>query len=338
MISAFEQSPLAVALLDVDGVMIDANASFIALLGDVSGRRRWLAMVAPEAKSSEESRLGELSRLERAQSEDEVRVHRSGGETLVARVSRWRVPASASSAPQFAIAVRPLGGEDQRARDALSHLGAMAGMVAHEVRNPIAGLVGGLQIIRGALNEASSERDIIGVMIARLRSLDRTIEELLVFARPSSPDLAPAKMRALLSENARVLTLDPERAGINVEIAGEEVEIEADSDLLGCVFLNLMINAAQAMRGRGTIQVVASRARSDRGEDRCRIEVRDSGPGVPKEDRERIFEPFVTTKSKGTGLGLAIARRGVEAHGGTLELTESNVGAVFVVSLPIPSR
>ena len=108
-----------------------------------------------------------------------------------------------------------------------------------------------------------------------------------------------------------------------------------DAEMIQRVFVNLLLNAAQAMEGSGQIEIeVRSAAETSSG---CTIKVRDSGPGVPVAQRDTLFEPFVTTKSSGTGLGLSIARRLVELHGGRLALAdpEDGWGAVFEIELPL---
>jgi PAS domain S-box-containing protein len=214
---------------------------------------------------------------------------------------------------------------------ALARLGEMAAVVAHEVKNPLAGIRGALQVIERRLAAAAPERGIIGEIVARVDTLNEMVRDLLLFARPREPRYTSGALRPLLERTAALLKRDPDLAAVDVHVGGEPVAIEADHELLGTVFLNLMINAAHAMGGRGRIEAAVST-----GAGRCRIEVRDGGPGVPADDRERIFEPFFTTKSRGTGLGLATARRIVELHGGAITVDCPPAGGTIMgVELPL---
>jgi PAS domain S-box-containing protein len=213
----------------------------------------------------------------------------------------------------------------------LARLGEMAAVVAHEVKNPLAGIRGALQVIERRLPEAAPERGIIGEIVARVDTLNEMVRDLLLFARPREPRHSSGALGPLLEQTAALLKRDPDLAAVDVQVSGEPVRIEADHELLGTVFLNLMINAAHAMGGRGRIEAAVST-----GNGRCRIEVRDDGPGVPADVRERIFEPFFTTKSRGTGLGLATARRIVELHGGAMTVAcPPEGGTIMGVELPL---
>jgi signal transduction histidine kinase len=133
---------------------------------------------------------------------------------------------------------------------------------------------------------------------------------------------------ALAHESAGLLAADPALAGTRVTIEGS-AQVLADADMLRRVFTNLVLNAAHAMEGKGHVGVSVDETETD-----VVVRVADDGPGIPADMRERIFEPFVTTKSRGTGLGLPLARRHVEAHGGSLELADTVRGATFVIRLP----
>ena len=129
-----------------------------------------------------------------------------------------------------------------------------------------------------------------------------------------------------------MLRRDPAGIAIEVSLDGPDLTLTADAELIRATVLNLLLNAAQAMGGRG--QIAMTVARRDKA---CVLTVRDSGPGVAPELRERVFEPFFTTKARGGGLGLPIARRTAELHGGTLTL-ECPPGGGTVITLAIPLR
>lgn len=137
------------------------------------------------------------------------------------------------------------------------------------------------------------------------------MQDLLLFARPPQPKPAPLEVWPLIAMTADLLSSDPALSGIRVEIEGSAPPILADPELLKIVFLNLLVNGAHAMQGRGRIRV--SVAASDVS---CRVTFIDGGPGIPADIRDKIFTPFFTTKARGTGLGLPTAKRLVEAHQG----------------------
>jgi PAS domain S-box-containing protein len=218
-----------------------------------------------------------------------------------------------------------------REQAALARLGEMAAVVAHEVKNPLAGIRGALQVISGRMPEASRERAIIGDIVLRLDSLNDIVQDLLVFARPREPKLGAVTIAEVLEETASLLKKDAAHAAVTVRIQGARPTIQADAEQLKTVFLNLLLNAAQASGGGGDVDVtIESRA------DACVVRIADSGPGIPAEIRDRIFEPFFTTKHRGTGLGLPTARRVVERHGGTIAFDcPEGGGTVVTIALPV---
>jgi PAS domain S-box-containing protein len=218
---------------------------------------------------------------------------------------------------------------------ALAHLGEMAAVVAHEVRNPLAGIRGALQIITSRFPSGSTEAGVLGDVIARVDGLNDIVEDLLVFARQRELKRTRVEVRPLLMSVAGWLTQDDTMQAVRVDVEADDTVLDADADQLRIVFSNLLLNAAQATDRRGRIVVHAS---AD-GAGRCAIDVRDAGPGIPADVRARIFDPFFTTKTRGTGLGLPTARRIVEMHGGSIDVECPHDGGTLVrVILPTTPR
>jgi signal transduction histidine kinase len=217
------------------------------------------------------------------------------------------------------------------ARD--ERLQMMLAGIAHEVRNPL----GGLELYAGLLRDALAGQPERLAEVARIERelghLRTVVSEFLEYARRPAPDLAPVAARPLLEE-VRELTEAP--GGVRVVVdAPEGLRVRADAGQLRRALLNLARNAAAAMQGRAGEIVLAASA--DGG--RARIEVRDAGPGVPADLRDKIFTPFFTTREKGTGLGLAFVREIVRDHGGEVTVGEApGGGAAFVVELPEATR
>ena len=216
-------------------------------------------------------------------------------------------------------------------QEALARLGTMAAVVAHEVKNPLAGIGGAIQVLRDRLPARAADREILTEVLGRLKGLNALVQDLLDFARPRAPRFARVALGTALRETAALLAADPAFSGLAVEIEGPDVTLVGDADFLRDVFHNLLLNGAQAAGGKGPLRVTI-----EEGRERCRVTVRDPGPGIPADLADKVFEPFFTTKHRGTGLGLSIARRLVEAHGGTLTLTSvSGSGTAAVVELPV---
>jgi len=213
---------------------------------------------------------------------------------------------------------------------ALARLGQMAAVVAHEVKNPLAGIKGAMQVLMSRRASGDSESAVMRDVVARIDALNELIQDMMMFARPKPPRLAQVNMRHLLDEAVTMLRRDPIGSSLDVQVEGGDGSITADPDLLRATVLNLLLNAAQAMDGRGRIRVTG-----ERRDGTWAIEVRDSGPGIPAAIQQEVLEPFFTTKSRGGGLGLPIAKRVAELHGGSLSLTCPESGGTSVtVTLP----
>jgi two-component system, sporulation sensor kinase A len=222
--------------------------------------------------------------------------------------------------------------ERLRERSALMALGEMAAVVAHEVRNPLAGIRGGVQIIGSMLPERSEGSEFVGDIVARIDSLNAVIEDLLKFARLRDLKLARLDLAELVGDVVRAVQCDPSMRTVDWRISvAEGAVIDGDMDQLRLVLMNLLVNASQAVTGDGLISVSV-----DLEDGNGVVTVTDSGPGIPAEVRERVFEPFFTTKLRGTGLGLPTAKRIVDAHGGRIDLIDApGGGTVARVKLPI---
>jgi PAS domain S-box-containing protein len=229
------------------------------------------------------------------------------------------------------ITERKLAQQQLAEQAALTRLGEMAAVVAHEVRNPLAGIAGVMQVLRGRQPEGAPERQVMTEVLARVDALNRTLEDLLQFARPRPLKLTRVPLDTLLRETVRLFESDERCTGVKVEVPACDAVLRVDVDYLHQALLNLLLNAAQAMKGQGSVRVTV-----DRLDDRVRIQVADRGPGIPQELRPRVFEPFFTTKHRGTGLGLALVRKAVEQHGGEVRFDcPDEGGTVFHISLPL---
>jgi len=224
--------------------------------------------------------------------------------------------------------------EEQLARQAaLAQVGQLAAVVAHEVRNPLAGVKGAIQILMSRRGANDPELSVMRDIVARIDSLSELINDLMLFARPRAPRLHATELRALVSDAITIARRDPAAAQTEITIDGAELTAEVDAEMIRASVLNLLLNAVQAMAGNGRIRVMLRR-RSTFAD----VVVHDSGPGIAEDIRDQVLEPFFTTKARGGGLGLPIAKRTAEMHGGalTLDCPPAN-GTVVTLSLPIAS-
>ena len=221
--------------------------------------------------------------------------------------------------------------EQLREQAALVRLGEMAAVIAHEVKNPLAAVRGAIQVIGKRLPAGGREAAVVLEIIERIDGLNQLVKDLLLFARPPQPRPVAVGVRSVLDATAALLGEDGAHRDVRIEVSGDSPAVMADPDLLKIIFSNLLINSAQAMRGNGTVAVSVGATGTG-----CRITVTDSGPGIPPEIRDKLFSPFVTTKSRGTGLGLSTVKRLVEAHQGRIAVeSPSDGGTVVTVWLPL---
>jgi PAS domain S-box-containing protein len=333
---------VAILVLDPEGRVSLINQRGCEILGlearEVLGRSWVDSFVSERDQERTREGLGQLIRGELAPDrrrtlENFIRTS-SGEERLVAwrrtvlRDARGNVRATVSSGED--ITERRSAERRLRAQESLAKVGQLAAIVAHEVRNPLAGIRGAIQILSKRIPEGEDRR-IMGRIVESVDALNALTEDLLVYARPHTPGLASIRLESILGGARRFLGGHAPLAAVSVEITGPDVTLEADEEMLQDVFLNLFLNAGQAMKGEGTIRV-AVRV----GTGTVQVDVEDDGPGIPSDARERLFEPFFTTRHRGTGLGLPIVQRDVEAHGGEVTIICPDEGGTRVtVSLPL---
>jgi PAS domain S-box-containing protein len=215
-----------------------------------------------------------------------------------------------------------------REQAALAQLGQLAAVVAHEVRNPLAGLRATLQVIDRRVAEPR-DRSAIAAMIQRIDDLNDKVEDLLLYARPRPPRPQTVNVTALMRDVAVAAQASTGRPEASIPVSGGEVNASADPDMLRSALLNLTLNACQAA-GQHEVEVHVAAA-----DGVCRIAICDRGPGIPADARDRIFEPFFTTRVSGTGLGLAIVKRLLELQDGTIQLRDrTGGGTVAEVTIP----
>lgn len=230
-------------------------------------------------------------------------------------------------------ATRQIGRQLQTA-DRLSAISRLTGGVAHEVKNPLNAMLMHVELAKMKLShgdyDLAPQMDVISSEIMRL---DRVVKTFLDFTRPVALNLADVPLQTCVAEVVDLAAPQAEAAGIvvTVEQSEEPVSLVIDADLIKQALLNIVVNAIEAMPGGGTLRI-QSDVRGDYGE----IRISDSGPGIPLDVREKIYNLYFTTKEHGSGIGLAMTFRIVQLHDGTIEFSsEPEKGTTFVVKLPV---
>jgi len=227
--------------------------------------------------------------------------------------------------------------------DRLASLGQLSASVAHEINNPVSGVLNLSMLLQRLLQEDGVPRErleefrsYLSMIVAETGRVGRIVSDLLAFSRRSSPRRAPADLnwivRTTLSLAQHKMKLS--RVELESRLAETLPQVDCDASQIQQVVLNLLLNAAEATECRGKRLV---RIATEAGNGEVRLIVSDNGEGIPPENLARIFDPFFTTKSegKGVGLGLAVSYGIIQAHGGDIEVkSQAGVGATFVVSLP----
>jgi signal transduction histidine kinase len=232
--------------------------------------------------------------------------------------------------------------QQMKERDRLAALGEMSAGLAHEIRNPLAAIKGAIQYLDPSKLPAE-DREFLEIMVDEVNRLNTVVTQFLDYSRPLRPSMSASDVNDVLTRTFKLLQPQiPEGVTLSLELAEWLPRVLADAEQLKQVFLNLALNAFQAMPrgGRLTVSTYASRdelsfwREGGRRTELIEVRFRDTGPGIPDEARESIFVPFYTTKEKGTGLGLAICQRIIKAHQGSIVVRSSPEGAEFVISLP----
>jgi two-component system, NtrC family, sensor histidine kinase HydH len=233
--------------------------------------------------------------------------------------------------------------QQMKERDRLAALGEMSAGLAHEIRNPLAAIKGAIQYL-DPTKLPEEDREFLEIIIEEVNRLNGVVTQFLDYSRPLKALMAPGDMNDVLQRTFRLLqNRYPEGVAVELELAEWLPRVMCDPEQLKQVFLNLALNAFEAMPRGGRLVVSTRVARDElsfwregaRRTDLVEIRFRDSGPGIPEDARENIFVPFYTTKEKGTGLGLAICQRLVKAHGGSIGVRSAlGEGAEFLIPPP----
>ena len=219
--------------------------------------------------------------------------------------------------------------------DRLASVGEMAAGIAHEIKNPLTGIASAITIIKDDFSSSDPRTEIVNEVLEQVSRLDKTVNDLLFFGKPTQPEPTYIDINATLKKT--LMFASRHRGSKDIEqrldLQDDLPPVYVDPKQIQQVFLNLFLNSVQAMYQGGVLTIKSSLQEKD-----CKwveVSVADTGQGIPPQILEKIFTPFFTTKAQGTGLGLAICHKLVTQHGGTLSVaSEDGKGTVFTVALP----
>ena len=236
--------------------------------------------------------------------------------------------------------------ERMKERDRLAAVGEMAAGLAHEIRNPLGAIKGAAQLLVGPdgkpLEPSETTSEFLAIIVEEVNRLNKVVTQFLDYARPAKSDLADhaeLDVNKVVKKTIQLLESDASAEGIEISVHYDELlpGVAGDPEQLRQVFLNLGLNALQAMPEGGRLEIITTRRRrSALGYGSfAEVRFRDTGVGIPRDKIRNLFIPFYTTKQRGTGLGLAISQRIVTRHGGAIEVRSNpGKGSTFSVFLP----
>ena len=223
----------------------------------------------------------------------------------------------------------------------MSIVGQMAVGLAHEIKNPLAGIKATIEVLSSDLNLEDDDRELMVRLISEIDRMERLLKNLLRYARPPQPQPETTNINRLVEYTLRNVEVtsaktSTDKIRFTKELSTQPLQIEIDPEQLQQVLLNLYLNAVEAIKGPGHI---FTRTRLSHDDGNVFIDISDNGEGMTETARNNLFKPFFTTKSKGTGLGLAICLRLIEQHKGTILVdSQPGKGSTFTIVLPTYSK
>ena len=224
--------------------------------------------------------------------------------------------------------------------DRLASVGEMSAGIAHEVKNPLAGISGAITVLSDDFAEDDPRRQIVHEVLEQIKRLDKTVNDLLYFGRPGPPECVYVDINALVKTTLFFIAQHPEAKNIHriKELTRDLPAVWIDEKQIQQVLFNVILNAIQAMKDGGTL-IVETDPVEKNNNTFVRVRIIDTGPGIPSDERDKIFIPFHTTKTQGTGLGLPICRQLLEQHGGEIDVeSRSDEGTTVTILLPVTAE
>ena len=281
---------------------------------------RQMVDVEEQIEKYEEGKQVQFSELELPRSKDEITGLLTAFNKLIRRLNKTHNKLHEMHQSQLEHA------------DRLATTGEMAAGIAHEIKNPIAGVLGALQVFDSETPPDNDRKEIIAEMISQLERVDHTVNDLLSYARPTLPVFEQADVNELIKKTISLLSqqIKHKQIEITTDSTGGEMKIQADRKQLQQVLWNIMLNAVQSIDYRGHVMINVAMVNVV-----LKISVKDTGKGITSDQLINVFQPFFTTKHKGTGLGMTISKRIIEQHQGSIGI-ESHAGRGTTVTITLP--
>jgi len=339
-------------LLDLEGRILEANPTALAALGSgatleaLRGTEFWRAGWWPTPEAAElihaacgEAREGEIVK-------HEVEIDGPGGQRTLLDFSLKPIRDAEGRVVQLLaegrdITARRRAENELREVETLTTMGRLAARVAHEINNPLAGIQNSFLLLRDAIPRTHPHYAYVGAIEREIGRIADVTRQLYETYRPDSNGTGPAGIRTVVGDAVAFLQQVNRQSGVTIRTnldAGPALAWVPESVLRQSVY-NLVQNAVEASPPGGTVTVEVGTTDSE-----FVLRVRDEGPGIPRDARQRIFEPFVSSKSRGVptggmGIGLSLVRRSVQALGGSIEIADPpGGGAEFIVHIPVAGR
>jgi len=236
--------------------------------------------------------------------------------------------------------LRTLHQTELQQADRLTAAGEMAASIAHEIRNPMAGILGALQVLHAEMPEQNSRKEILREMISQMERMNDSLNDLLSYTKPTPPVFSAMNVNDIIERTLTLATAKAEASLVKIDRQYDQALplISVDPKLLQQLFWNIIANAVQAMSTAGTLTIKTwcSNGSVHGRYETVHIAIKDTGKGIPPSELDKIFKPFHSTKHKGTGLGLAVSKQIVEQHHGSITVESlADQGTTVSIALPI---
>ena len=293
----------AITFAGLGGVLF--TALLFLVIRPVKKLHKQITQVEKQLEQFERGGKVTFSELEIPRSSDEITVAMKSFNNLIRRLNA----ANAN--------LNELHQSQMEHADRLASTGEMAAGIAHEIKNPIAGVLGALQVFDDETPANHDRKEIYAEMIAQLERVNHAVNDLLTYARPTPPVFEQSNLNDLIKRTISLLSqqIKQKKIVISTSFDSDSINLLADKKLLQQVFWNILLNAVQAIEKEGEILVSVVEVNT-----MVKIQVQDTGKGITQEELVHVFQPFYTTKHKGTGLGMTISKRIIEQHQGTITL------------------
>ncbi|MFY9398945.1 MAG: ATP-binding protein [Desulfomonilia bacterium] len=311
-----EVLPTGVMLADETGAVFHANQAALDFMG-----------ISPEGLKQ----INVRGMFRHGSGKKDVMFRTRGEERITVRLSKMPLSNGCSAVVLTDITEIHQLQQELLKMDKLATVGELTSGIAHEIRNPLAGIKTTAQALKGEMPESDHRMAYVSRIIMEIDRLNKLLTSFFDFAKPREMNLSVCDLKQIVEDTVFMVQENARQNHVQIMefYPSAQVRIRADSDMIQQVLMNVFINGIQAMPTGGRLEV----SLADRGKT-VEIMVKDTGRGIPEHIRSRIFDPFFTTKPKGIGLGLSISYRLVKMHSGNIAAASDSRGTTFTITLP----